>query len=63
MLCTPQNTGEARPREATRNGYNIISWSHGEIAYWAVSDLNRQELREFVRDWRATPQASTVSSV
>lgn len=50
-----QNTGEASPREATRNGYNIISWSDGEIVYWAVSDLNRRELGEFVRDWRATP--------
>jgi anti-sigma factor RsiW len=50
-----QNTGEASPREATRNGYNIISWSDGEIVYWAVSDLNLRELGEFVRDWRATP--------
>jgi anti-sigma factor RsiW len=50
-----QNANEARSREETRNGYNIISWSNGEIVYWAVSDLNRQELSEFVRDWRAAP--------
>lgn len=50
-----QKADETRSREATRNGYNIISSSSGKIVYWAVSDLNRQELSEFVRDWRAAP--------
>jgi anti-sigma factor RsiW len=53
-LIHKQNADE-RPREATRNGYNIISWSDGEVVYWAVSDLNQKELSEFVRDWRTAP--------
>jgi len=30
--------------ELRRNGYNIESWSDGEYDFWAVSDLNRDEL-------------------
>ena len=31
-----------------RNGYNLLHWKSGTLEYWAVSDLNAQELREFV---------------
>jgi anti-sigma factor RsiW len=34
-----------------RNGYNIIQWSDGKMAFSVVSDLNEAELREFVRDF------------
>ncbi|MGE3538568.1 MAG: anti-sigma factor [Candidatus Tectimicrobiota bacterium] len=27
-----------------RSGYNVLHWGHGGMAYWAVSDLNTQEL-------------------
>ena len=50
-----RNADEAKPREAVRNGYNIISWPQGEVVYWAVSDLNRKELGDFVREWQAAP--------
>jgi anti-sigma factor RsiW len=39
---------EGSPTPATRNGYNIIHWVSGEMSWWAVSDLNPEELREFV---------------
>jgi anti-sigma factor RsiW len=29
-------------------GYHIIGWKRGGLRYWAVSDLNEAELREFV---------------
>jgi anti-sigma factor RsiW len=32
---------------ASRRGYNILSWTHREMKYWAVSDLNQAELRRF----------------
>jgi anti-sigma factor RsiW len=32
---------------AERQGYNVIHWSHEGMAYAAVSDLNRNELRAF----------------
>jgi anti-sigma factor RsiW len=34
-------------------GYNLIHWSKGGMAFWAVSDLNQKELTEFVRDFIA----------
>jgi anti-sigma factor RsiW len=30
----------------TRNGYNLLAWSHGGITYWAVSDLSPGDLRQ-----------------
>jgi anti-sigma factor RsiW len=39
------STAEAAPRPATRNGYNLLSWSRNGVTYTAVSDLNSAELR------------------
>lgn len=36
----------------TRNGYHLIAWSSGGMTFWAVSDLNEAELREFVTLYR-----------
>ena len=33
----------------TRQGYHAIHWTEGGFAYWAISDLNEQELQEFAR--------------
>ena len=35
------------PSATTRRGYNVLSWTHNEMKYWAVSDLNEAELRRF----------------
>ncbi len=35
------------------NGYNLIQWSRGGMAFWAASDLNEKELMEFVQDFRS----------
>ena len=37
----------AAPRRTSRNGYNIIEWTSGDLNYRAVSDLGDQELQEF----------------
>jgi anti-sigma factor RsiW len=31
----------------TRQGYNVVHWMRGGMAYWAVSNLNLKELEEF----------------
>lgn len=41
------------PSSRVVNGYNIVRWSEGDMAFWAVSDVNQAELDEFVRLWRA----------
>ena len=35
------------PATSTRRGYNLLHWTQGGMDYWAVSDLNTAELREF----------------
>jgi anti-sigma factor RsiW len=37
---------------ATPSGYNVESWSEGGQDYWAVSDLNRNELADFAKAWQ-----------
>jgi anti-sigma factor RsiW len=36
----------------TRNGYHIESWSSDGMTFWAVSDLNEGELRDFIALYR-----------
>src|SRR3954471_8119037 len=31
----------------THDGYNVAHWSRGGLVFWAVSDLNAQEIQEF----------------
>lgn len=38
-------SGDAEPRGGTIDGYNLVAWQRGGLAYWAVSDLNAGELR------------------
>lgn len=45
--------GAAVPsREGSANGYNYLSWSRDGMVFWAVSDLNEAELREFAGLWK-----------
>ena len=34
-------------------GYNILSWTDGDIIYWAVSDVATGDLGTFVKDFRS----------
>jgi anti-sigma factor RsiW len=47
MWASP-NADQA-PHVFDRNGYNIMSWSKQGVAYWAVSDVDAQELRALQR--------------
>jgi anti-sigma factor RsiW len=40
------------PTEGSRNGYNFLHWSTDGMAFWAVSDLDAKELKDFVGLWR-----------
>lgn len=37
-----------------RDGYNLVNWSEAGLTYWAVSDLNTVELKEFQEDFIET---------
>ena len=54
LFITPEPTGRnTSPIVITRRGYNIFSWTNNGMKYWAVSDLNADELREFAELVRA----------
>ena len=45
-----RSKGETAPAPLKpANGYNIVSWSNGETAFWAISDLNENELNAFAK--------------
>ncbi|MFZ1104356.1 MAG: anti-sigma factor [Hyphomicrobiaceae bacterium] len=44
MWAAPGNE-EVAPTLATKNGYNLLTWTKGGITYWAVSDLDASELK------------------
>jgi anti-sigma factor RsiW len=46
LFIWPDNASAA-PRHETRQGYNLLRWSQGGMAYAAVSDLNLGELQDF----------------
>ena len=48
-----EGSPDREPVADDRNGYNVLRWTEGKMAFWAVSDLNAQELADFVRRWRA----------
>jgi anti-sigma factor RsiW len=48
LFTWPVNGGDEEPRVSTQQGYNVFQWKQNDMAYCAVSDLNRQELAEFV---------------
>jgi anti-sigma factor (TIGR02949 family) len=47
FVWSDPGAADAPPRESSHRGYNLIHWTRGEISFWAVSELNLGELREF----------------
>jgi anti-sigma factor RsiW len=47
LFITPTALGNASPTVTSRRGYNILAWTNNGLKYWAVSDLNQAELRQF----------------
>jgi anti-sigma factor RsiW len=39
--------GDTALQVASHQGYNLLHWTRGELSFWAVSELNLVELREF----------------
>jgi anti-sigma factor RsiW len=40
-------------RETSDRGYHLVQWRADGVEYWVVSDLNRAELDQFVKDFIA----------
>ncbi len=44
---------ESGLQASSDNGYNIMHWDTGGVSYWAVSDVSKPDLNEFVSQFRA----------
>jgi len=54
LFITPATASRSTSSTVTtRRGYNVVSWTNSGMSYWAVSDLNQAELREFTELVRA----------
>ena len=42
------------PERSERRGYHLIRWTQGGMTFWAVSDLNAEELEAFVQRLRGS---------
>jgi anti-sigma factor RsiW len=49
FLWPSGNAEEVAPRSDAFKGYNVLIWNSAGIAYWAVSDLNEDEIRQIQR--------------
>ena len=49
LFVWPGAGADSAPQAATRRGYNLLHWARGGLNFWAVSDLNAEELAEFGR--------------
>jgi anti-sigma factor RsiW len=48
VFITPEPTLRSiSPTMSNRRGYNVLAWTNNGMKYWAVSDLNQVELRQF----------------
>jgi anti-sigma factor RsiW len=47
LYVWPAVDGELAPQRQGNQGYNLVHWRHQGMEYWAVSDLNAQELQKF----------------
>ena len=48
LFISPTDESDRSVRTQAHQGYNVFHWCQADMSYWAVSDLNANELREFV---------------
>jgi len=55
LFIWPEKSGSSRELR-TPQGYNVIHSNHEGMTYWAISDVNSGDLREFLKLAQADPQ-------
>ena len=54
LVAEPQNAGAVTdPVDLSEGGFSLVRWSDGAFSYWAISDMERPELDDFVARFRA----------
>lgn len=59
LFVWPSNEAAMSEKMSVSQGYNVIRWSNGGMAYWVVSDLNLAELQQFVELLKEQSQAAS----
>jgi anti-sigma factor RsiW len=49
VFILPTRAGDSAPRAEIDRGYNILRWTKGGMAFWAVSDLNATDMAELAK--------------
>jgi anti-sigma factor RsiW len=52
----------ARPETGKREGYSVRAWSAGDLVFWAISDINIEDLNAFQKAFAAAALAETEST-
>ncbi|MER8463244.1 anti-sigma factor [Mesorhizobium sp. M1396] len=53
LVAEPQQGGGiAGPADFSSGGFSLVHWSDGAFSYWAISDMERPELDDFVARFR-----------
>ena len=61
LFISPANqTATTKEELLTRRGYNLFHWLQGGMEYWAVSDVNKGDLQQFVQLVRREAPAEIV---
>ena len=47
LFTWPASQADSAIHSFDRQGYHVINWTKHHVMYWAVSDLNPEELRQF----------------
>ena len=55
LLVWPAAGPDRDPATEDRNGFTIVHWVQNGMTLWAVSDVERAQLEEFAKLWRAMP--------
>ena len=60
VFVWPAPGPDSAPAAGTRQGYNLLAWTRGGMAYWAISDLNLAELQQFAALLQNPPALPTA---
>ncbi|MBA1141149.1 anti-sigma factor family protein [Mesorhizobium neociceri] len=53
LIAEPQQGGRiTEPKDVSSGGFSMVHWSDGAFSYWAISDMERPELDDFVARFR-----------
>jgi anti-sigma factor RsiW len=48
--------GEEAPRAESQQSYNLLYFKHGGMEFWAVSDINPADLKDFVLPFQSAEE-------